>query len=65
MSQANLSTDTTVARAYETHMVPGMFAHWAEFVVGRPSFGCQHHDTAACIGRIRDPAEQLRGLHLL
>lgn len=33
MSQANLSTDTTVARAYETHMVPGMFAHWAEFVV--------------------------------
>lgn len=33
MSQSNLSIDTTVARAYESHMVPGMFAHWAEFVV--------------------------------
>jgi SAM-dependent methyltransferase len=33
VSQTNLSIDTTVARAYESDMVPGMFAHWAEFVV--------------------------------
>lgn len=33
MLQANQSIDTTVAEAYENHMVPGMFAHWAEFVV--------------------------------
>ena len=33
MSQTNLSIDTTVAQAYESHMVPGMFAHWAAFVV--------------------------------
>lgn len=33
MSRTNLSIDTTVARAYESHMVPGMFAHWAAFVV--------------------------------
>jgi len=25
--------DTTVARAYEQHMVQGMFAHWAEIIV--------------------------------
>lgn len=33
MSQADPSIDTTVAQAYESHMVPGMFAHWAAFVV--------------------------------
>lgn len=33
MSQADSFIDTTVAQAYESHMVPGMFAHWAAFVV--------------------------------
>lgn len=34
MSQANQPIDTTTAEAYERHMVPGMFAHWTELVVG-------------------------------
>lgn len=34
MSQANQPIDTTTAEAYEKHMVPGMFAHWTELVVG-------------------------------
>lgn len=28
------SIDTTVAEAYEQHMVPGMFRHWTELQVG-------------------------------
>jgi SAM-dependent methyltransferase len=34
MSQENQPIDTTTAEAYERHMVPGMFAHWTELVVG-------------------------------
>lgn len=34
MSQRNQTIDTTAAEAYEKHMVPGMFVHWAEQVVG-------------------------------
>lgn len=34
MSQPNQPIDTTTAEAYEKHMVPGMFAHWTELVVG-------------------------------
>lgn len=33
MSQTAGQVDTTVARAYEQHMVPGMFARWAEIIV--------------------------------
>lgn len=49
MSQLNLAIDTTVAQAYERHMVPGMFAHWAEFVVSlvAPQLG-QHVLDVAC-----------------
>jgi SAM-dependent methyltransferase len=49
VSQTNLSIDTTVARAYESHMVPGMFAHWAEFVVSlvAPQVG-EHVLDVAC-----------------
>jgi SAM-dependent methyltransferase len=34
MSKADQPIDTTTAEAYERHMVPGMFAHWTERVVG-------------------------------
>lgn len=33
MPDSNHSMDTTAAEAYEMHMVPGMFAHWAEMLV--------------------------------
>lgn len=33
MSPSRGSIDTTAAEAYEKHMVPGMFLHWAELLV--------------------------------
>lgn len=33
MSQLNQPIDTTAAEAYERHMVPGLFLHWAELLV--------------------------------
>lgn len=52
MSQTDQPIDTTGAEAYETHMVPGMFAHWAELVVRRaaPQPGEQVLDVAGGTG---------------
>ncbi len=49
MSQENQPIDTTTAEAYERHMVPGMFAHWTELVVGfiAPQSG-EHVADVAC-----------------
>jgi len=52
MAQAPQPADTAVAQAYESHMVPGMFMHWAEFVVGlaAPQPGEQVLDVACGTG---------------
>jgi ubiquinone/menaquinone biosynthesis C-methylase UbiE len=52
MSAENQSIDTATAEAYERHMVPGMFAHWAERVIGvvAPQPGDQVLDMACGTG---------------
>ncbi len=52
MSPENQPIDTTTAEAYERHMVPGMFAHWTELVIGvvAPQPGDQVLDMACGTG---------------
>ncbi|MFN0301765.1 MAG: methyltransferase domain-containing protein [Burkholderiales bacterium] len=49
MSASDSSIDTTAAEAYEQHAVPGIFLHWAEFVVkvAQPRSG-EHVLDVAC-----------------
>jgi ubiquinone/menaquinone biosynthesis C-methylase UbiE len=52
MSQTGQHVDTTAADAYESHMVPGMFAWWSQFVVklADPQPGEQVLDVACGTG---------------
>ena len=43
MAQTNQPIDTSSAEAYEEYMVPGMFARWAEVVVGLAAPGPGEH----------------------